>query len=235
MIQPAFQGCIQIHSMFRKTLVCHWFVEFLFPMVILPHKGELGLTLELEGKFWFVWGLEGRRGSPLLLSQRGSGLLLWEVQAFPREGSLKYLLTETFQAFLHCAAKLPQQQLMLLRLQQPGLGKYVLLRGWHTTLISKSAVWSSTVSCEFTAAREDGCDFRALLLWTDLPGADEGLAAGYQRRHFLQRFPELCAQAGNFSVALTPPVAALSSCVCIYCKGQKLTPSQCQQACKSST
>lgn len=72
-------------------------------------------------------------------------LLLWEVQAFPREGSLKYLLTETFQAFLHCAAKLPQQQLMLLRLQQPGLGKCVVVRDWHTTLISKFAVCSSTV------------------------------------------------------------------------------------------
>lgn len=61
--------------------------------------------------------------------------------------------------------------------------------GTDTTLISKFTARSTTVSCEFAAAREDGCDFSVLLLWTDLPGAGEGLAVGYPPRCFLQTLP----------------------------------------------
>lgn len=57
---------------FGKAPVCCRFVEFPFPVMILPEKGEPWLRLELE-RFWFLWDLERRRGKLLLLSQRGNG------------------------------------------------------------------------------------------------------------------------------------------------------------------
>lgn len=84
--------------------------------------GEILIHVELGGE---------KREATVTLSERqwAGGLFLWEEQTFPRAGSLKYLLAETFQAFLCCAAKptQQQQQLILLRLQQPGLVKWLLL------------------------------------------------------------------------------------------------------------
>lgn len=59
--------------------------------------GEILIHVELGGE---------KREATVTLSegQWAGGPFLWEEQTFPRAGSLKYLLAETFQAFLCRAA-----------------------------------------------------------------------------------------------------------------------------------